>query len=738
MITRFASLYGRVAVTLAFLFTITACGGGGGGGGSFYDPDAETDGTYFVSIAIYDPVGNPTNTVTTTEPGSVEVTVTKKNAKGAPIGNAVVNVTLDAGLIFPATGRAVTDGNGIARFRLEAGEELGGGTLTATVDSPAGTAEGSTAFQVGLADLRLGYFDGGQFIEGQIKLNATSLPTGGSALLLMSVVDENDQPVSSVEDINLISPCVQSGLAKLPATVSTLNGQATATYTATGCDGEDTITATLVNVGAQARGTVTVAAPTVNAVQFVSVEPAYIALKGTGGAGRKEVSKVTFEVVDGGGSPLAGVAMQFALSTEVGGLKLGNTSSFTDGNGQASTTVIAGNVPTSVRVEASIQAQDDNGNTVTLTNISDILVVSTGLPDQNSISLSASTLKIAGAQELDGVTVTVTVRMGDGYNNPVPDGTAAYFTTEYGVIGDSCVTTDGSCDVTWTSQSPRFPDQYASDVRTIFGTGYRCPSISQSSGPCPDDLGYIRGMRSTISVTAIGNETFTDADANGLYSEGEFFVNMPEAFLDKNEDGAYTPAIASCINTNASSSLQCKAGVTEESVDLNGNGVYDFNVDAAHPQGWYNGTLCPIEGDGIYCSRELINVRDDLVLTLATDINLYSVLVRGSTPVGVTQQGQSYMVYISDRYNNSPAAGATVSLSADGTGNTSDTVDDCEIVGQTSFDVPEGSSRGAFGVPLQTTGRGTVTVSVAEASWTFGCNAPEPPADGDTGTPVPG
>ena len=63
------------------------------------------------------------------------------------------------------------------------------------------------------------------------------------------------------------------------------------------------------------------------------------------------------------------------------------------------------------------------------TTTSKTLVVSTGLPDQNSVSLSASVLNIEGAYDTDGKTSEITVRLADKFNNPAPDGSAAIFST---------------------------------------------------------------------------------------------------------------------------------------------------------------------------------------------------------------------------------------------------------------------------------------------------------------------
>ena len=204
-----------------------------------------------------------------------------------------------------------------------------------------------------------------------------------------------------------------------------------------------------------------------------------------------------------------------------------------------------------MRVTATIVVDGEDRSTV-----SDKLIVSTGLPDQNSLSLTVDKIN-AGGGDIDGVTANVTVRMADKFNNPVPDGTVAFFTTEYGVIEDSCETEGGACSVVWSSQAPRFPliynnfggDDYIStlDGRTCSstspsGTGVPCDTDGSVAGSDAVGLGRTLGLRSTIMVSAIGEESFVDANGNGLYDAGEDFQDMGEAFLDNNET---RPAIVS-------------------------------------------------------------------------------------------------------------------------------------------------------------------------------------------------
>ena len=129
MFNRFATLSSRLAVMLAILFTVAACGGGGGSGGFIPDDGSDSE-TYFLSLTLLDPQGNETDSVSSAAPGTLKVRVTKKNKNGNPIEGAVVDTTTDIGLVFPASGTALTDASGIATFQIEAGEFKGAGTIT--------------------------------------------------------------------------------------------------------------------------------------------------------------------------------------------------------------------------------------------------------------------------------------------------------------------------------------------------------------------------------------------------------------------------------------------------------------------------------------------------------------------------------------------------------------------------------------------------------------------------------
>ena len=207
MITRFATLSSRLAVLLAVLFTVSACGGGGGGG---FIPDDDSDDKYFVSMVVLDLLGEPTNTVTATKPARLEVTVTKKNKNGAPISNVVVEASSEIASISPESNTGLTDENGVATFKVESAGSIGAGSITADVqDAPPGTEPGSINIQVVKADLRIGYLEGPDFIEGILDIQPEGeLSPGGTAAITFAVVDEFGNLADTQENVLIASDCI--------------------------------------------------------------------------------------------------------------------------------------------------------------------------------------------------------------------------------------------------------------------------------------------------------------------------------------------------------------------------------------------------------------------------------------------------------------------------------------------------------------------------------------------------
>lgn len=315
-------------------------------------------------------------------------------------------------------------------------------------------------------------------------------------------------------------------------------------------------------------------------IQFIDASPDFMSLKGTGGVGYGETSQVTFKVVDKFGNPIEGANVNFNLSTTVGGLTLSPATASSNASGLVITTVQAGTISTPVRVGASVTLPDSELIYVQ----SDLLTVTTGIPDQNSFSLSFDKFAVEG-REHDGETVTVTARLADRFNNPVPDGTVVNFTTEGGKIGDatastaSCQTQDSKCSVIWESQNPRPADG-----------------------------------RASVLAWAIGHETFYDHNANGVFDDGDAFDDRGEIYRDDDESGTYNP------DDNSYS-------LDEKLMDYDVNGVY------TPEDGVYNGvpcdhsTQCPVDANNVAGrSNFLTNVGGSGIIIMASsfpNIHMY-------------------------------------------------------------------------------------------------------------------
>ncbi len=393
--------------------------------------------------------------------------------------------------------------------------------------------------------VRMGSGFGASFQEGVILVGSGVLAAGGSTSLTVSLVIDDGSFFTDSVDVTFSSPCVAGGFATVNTPVNTTTGAATSTYAATGCSGDDALTATAL-VNAQllsAVGNVNVAPAAVGSIEFDSATPENIGLQGTGGVGISETSTVIFRVVDATGGPVPGTDVTFSLNTTVGGISLSPTTATSGVDGRAQTVVQAGTVATSVRVTATVVGTQISTQSTQLT-------VTTGIPDQNSVSLSVAG-PVPGfacgnveAFNFDGVLVDVTARLADRFNNPIPDGTAVTFTTEGARIDGQCTTVNGECSVEWTSQNPR----------------------PGGTGILPDFVG-----RSTVLGTAIGEESFVDNNGNGVFDDGDVFTDIPERWLDQNENGV--------------------RDLNEPFFDFNVNGTYDLTADPGG-QMLFNGLLC--------------------------------------------------------------------------------------------------------------------------------------------------
>ena len=762
----------RPILPLFLAIALSACGGGGGGsdgGGGFVPPSAPQGAT--ISVSLSNIAGQQITEISPVQQGVFRISVS--DPSGNPLPQEVVSATTTLGQLVPDTGTALTDDAGVAVLYVAADGANGAGTLAATSTYNGVESDGSISFSitttVPAATRKLGRINSsGQFVEGEIGVAPTGqISEGGTAVLSLVVVDENLDVVSTPEVVTLSSNCLLGGLATLDPVspvsfISTINMN----YTADSCKGDDAITATLQSSGAQATGTLSIAALIGESIAFDEAKTGsrIVGIRGTGSAsGLAESTNVFFTVTDGGSQAIEGTRVNFSLlqsssdaALDCDGLAYCDYASAEDetagrstqytarsgADGSISTTLLAGSAAGPIQVLAYIDT-NDNGEREPdePSSVSKVLFVSTGVADQNSISLSAKQLNpygssltaytggdlcsdlgydnasyVTGGLEADGLCTEIAVRLADKFNHPVPDGTVATFVSEYGRILSSCATVNGDCVVAWNSQNPRASAtvaQYSTPItvdENLSNTSpdrYDCPSHKADHGPCPDDIadpeinppGAPRGGRSTVTVVVTGEESFIDRNGNGFYDEGEIWTNLTEAFTDHNEDGLYTPVQReNCLDPAVADDV-CLAGFEETYFDLNSNGVFDLNdspkaaADSSVPDGLYNGVLCR-ESDAAQgiCSRDLLQLTQSIQIILSPGAAGYEFLIidRNQREAGnALYGGNTYQFYLADEYNNPPPALTQIDITGGG---------GCSVInGSSTVPQPSSSKPGAYG-----------------------------------------
>lgn len=549
-----------ILTTLCAALALTGCGGGGGGGGSAGQGANGGSGIGVSSPSLLLTMTNQSGLSTNSLKNGEEATLTFRalDAAGNPISNRIIEITMsDSALGTLEAGKVLTDSRGLATTRLTASSQSGAGTLTATMANGSSTIN-SNAFNFSVSSQ--------QFNLSPVQLGVPSITTGGTVAASVTLTDTAGNALDVPVDVTFTSNCASNNKALLDSASSAnvksqnilVNGVkqsvASVTYTDKGCSGVDKITAT-AKLGTVVKSsatnpdlTITSVAEVPTSLEFVSATPKSIKLQSLGGS---VSSTLSFKLKDRFGNPVANTKVSFQLNSTAGGTSLqpyssqsavGTLSGTTDNNGQANVTVYAGNVSTVVRVTASVAS----GNTTIQTQSSD-LTISTGIPHHSGFSLGASKLN-PEFLNYNGESIDLSVYASDRFGNPVPDGTPISFRTESGVglITPSCTTTNGSCAVKLTS---------GGDRRALVGAGQQ-----------------------TIMAFTDGEESFSDTNGNGVWDQGEPFVDLPEMFLPA--DGRDYKSSSPTAQTRVDG-----AAAAEEFVDYNRNNRWDGK------DGTYNGVL---------------------------------------------------------------------------------------------------------------------------------------------------
>lgn len=552
----------RVTSVAVLITVLSACGGGGGaatGSGS----TGGTGSTGSSDTAPAAPVlswtlTNAAGTAITTLSGSDTGILSAKfvDAKGAPLVGALVTITGDASLVqfIPSNGTALTNASGIAVVKVQPASLSASGAflLKGQAVSSALTATYSSGLTIGSATLSLG------------ALSFTTAPSGPLPAFTTTVINipvtSNGVPATSAPGLQLTSLC--GSKADLKLGVATAPGQYPATYTNLGCLlGSDTIT---VSLGTSTQTiSLAVAPSTIGTIQFIRTDSPgqALVLKGSGGVGRKESALVTFKLVDQNNVGLEGVPVSFSTTTNTGGLTVLPIQATTDANGEVSTTVSSGTIPTPVRVIATATSQ----NKTIISGLSDGLTISAGLPIQRFMDLSTDKLNIEGWDHSQEIAI-VTVAMADQYGNKVADGTAVNFITEGGAIGSSaqgaCTTINGHCSVELSSQAFRPTNGRVTILAYALGLEDFVSSQGTSQYYCAAPVDVNGNPVSQSAYRPLVDTCPANDENDPTNARHDAYTDMGDAFLDTGTHGATTGRLSG--NT------------------LDADGVYEF-VNNDHP-----------------------------------------------------------------------------------------------------------------------------------------------------------
>lgn len=438
----------------------------------------------------------------------------------------------------------------------------------------------------------------------------TTTLTSGDNVNIVAIVKDNAGVI--LPNGTKVAFITTSGTISPQAT--TVDGKATATFTAGAIEGTTTITASSGTIFTTIP--ITVNRPQTGSILFDSSTPSLI---GVIGGGQPITSTVTFLVKDIKGNLVAdGLKVDFVMTGPSGGKISTNGGEFIGANGTTTPTLASGSTRSgkasvilnsgAVSGAVTITASTSLGAT-TLSSSAPAISIGGGIASGPHFNIAASVLNLPGLG-FSGITSTITGFIADRFGNfNILKGTSVSFYTEAGAIGPSGLTnTDGLTSVLLRTQAPApFP---ASPI-----------ALTPKNGHV------------TVLATVIGEEGFTDANGNGLYEAGEFINDLPEPFIDRNDNGTFDTG--------------------EFYIDADGNGLYSFGNNV------WDGPACK---DPVCLPSKTIWTRNTLAFTGPATCTISA--TDGSVSTINNAGTRSMLVTIGDINNNTPIAGTTITLVA--------------------------------------------------------------------------
>ncbi len=355
-----------------------------------------------------------------------------------------------------------------------------------------------------------------------VTADSSSLPADGQTAtrIVARVFDTAGNAVVDGTKVDFTSD-----LGDVTPSAQTVDGQAVAQFKSS-VTGTATIRASAGAVSDEL--TIDVRPGPANSI-LLTFDPTSLGVKDSG---RNQTVSITADVVDSRNNPVAdGTFIAFSLfSSPGGGEFLSATTPLPTVNGRAQVSLNSGIRSGSVRIMA--QVTDSLGTPVMpeVRAVSTEIIIFAGPPYIENVNDPATSHLTVGVQPLNVLgwnvvnnTAVVTAVVGDKFNNPVPPGTAVFFTTTGGVISTHTGFTNEEGVATVTIHTAQPYPTISRYYNTFFDPNEMHPDFNKSTnvipGPIPDfdngevlnsqgDFGENDGVARILAVTE-------GVDANG-------------------------------------------------------------------------------------------------------------------------------------------------------------------------------------------------------------------------------
>jgi hypothetical protein len=448
--------------------------------------------------------------------GQVQVQMGDRYGNPVPQGTPVY-FTTNAGII---QGSAVSDANGFAQV-----DWFGGNPV------PLNGQAILTASAIGLNDTIVSRIDtviySGQTIITGGPVDGFQIVGGGTATYNFKIADANNNPISAGNTIQFTAsgPGSQALIltGDMLVTTSDIKNPASVNYSVTVRDTSTfssqvrevvlAINVTGPNGSAHTVGTGLLLSTgggrskLPGTIALISTSANDIQVTGTGGI---ETATMVFELRDSVGVPVDSTYMvKFSLIPKIGGAFISPDSGFCDPNtGRINAVIHAGTVSGALQAVATYSGPSGN---IISTPVR--ILVNAGQPDSTHFSIGANPVNIAGL-DINGLQSDIGIILGDKYSNPVPLGTAVYFSTTEGIVTTNTGFTDknGAATVTLYSANPRSADGFGFvTARTVGANG---ADVHDSVRVLFSGTPIIDSVRVTPSNTTNFNVSFRVYDRN--------------------------------------------------------------------------------------------------------------------------------------------------------------------------------------------------------------------------------